>query len=438
MKSLIAAILLVLALGTLAVAQDGPDASLAVTANEPEISTGGLSMVLMSLTRSELENELLAWQGMLQTTVAALGTTQRELGKIAEARAAEEAGQPLDPNTVPGGLPDPAAEDLLAETADNLLGRRAALLERFEVIIDEYERKGGDPTEFRLYAQAVSGVRVDFSNFPAAYETARRWLLSEEGGQRVAINVGIFLLVAIAAWFLGKLVSWVLGAGLAITGAGSRLLRRFIAKWSGRIVFAFGLLYGLAQLGVNITPLVAAIGATGFVIGFALQNTLSNFASGLLIMTQRPFDVGDVIDAAGVNGTVDRVTLFSTHISTFDNSKLTVPNNSIWSSVITNSTASDRKRLSLTFEIKPPFTVDQAEKILMEIVSSNRKVLAEPAPIVRMDALTDEGFELICWPWVKTSDASEVRWDIIRAVRQRLRGEVQEEEDKTAAQGEAA
>lgn len=117
-------------------------------------------------------------------------------------------------------------------------------------------------------------------------------------------------------------------------------------------------------MGLNITPLIAAIGATGFVVGMALQNTLSNFASGILIMTQQPFDVGDAIKAAGVSGKVDKVSLFSTHITTFDNSKLRIPNNAVWSNVISNTTAADMKRLDLSFDVKPSATIEEAEELL--------------------------------------------------------------------------
>jgi small conductance mechanosensitive channel len=205
-----------------------------------------------------------------------------------------------------------------------------------------------------------------------------------------------------------------------------------MVQWSRRIVFVVGAIMGLSALGLNITPLVAAIGATGFVVGFALQNTLSNFASGLLIMTQHPFDVGDTIEAAGVSGTVDRVSLFSTHVTTFDNSKLIVPNNTIWSSVISNSTAADTKRLDLIFDIKPPVTVKTAEEVLMEAVSEHPKVLKEPLPVVRVDALTEEGFRLICWPWVKTADAGEVRGDIVREAERKLRADLSREDKPDA------
>ena len=144
-------------------------------------------------------------------------------------------------------------------------------------------------------------------------------------------------------------------------------------------------------------------------------------------MTQRPFDVGDAIEAAGVCGKVDRVGLFSTHITTFDNSKLRIPNNTVWSNVVTNTTAADIKRLDLSFDVKPSVTVDEAEEVLLKTVSEHPKVLENPTPIVRMDELTEDGYKIICWPWVKTVDANEVRWEIVRKVQSKLRMDLSEE-----------
>lgn len=425
--------LAVLGMPQAANAQGDPTA--AVSAGDPEIPPSQLAIRLTSLTQGELTNEIAAWQLLLQNTVEALDDVQIRLAQIRAAElaiaAAEESGEEAPPN-----LPEIPSEDekeIMADAAGELLAARGGLLDRFKVVLDEYQKKGGDPLEYRLYANAVSGVKVDFSDPDAAIKTLRTWATSEEGGIRLAQRIGIFAAVIAGAYVVGALLSWIFAAGFRFTGTGSKLLRRFVVRWSRRVVFIIGLLIGLSALGVDVTPLVAALGAAGFIVGFALQNTLSNFASGILIMTQRPFDVGDSVEAAGVTGTIDRVTLFNTHVTTFDNSKMVIPNNSIWSSVITNNTAADTKRLSLEYELKAPMTVEVAETKLMEIVSEHPKVLKEPAPVVRMDDVTDDGFKLICWPWVKTGDAGVVRWDLNRSVKERLHAEVAKEEDKDEA-----
>ena len=112
-----------------------------------------------------------------------------------------------------------------------------------------------------------------------------------------------------------------------------------------------GVLVALAALGINVGPIMAMVGAAGFVVAFALQGTLSNFASGLMIMLYRPYDIGDVVDVAGIIGTVQSMTLVSTSIVTADNRLMVVPNNSIWGNIITNVTHSDTRRVDMTFGI---------------------------------------------------------------------------------------
>ena len=114
------------------------------------------------------------------------------------------------------------------------------------------------------------------------------------------------------------------------------------------------------MLGVNIGPLLAMIGAAGLVIGLALQGTLSNFASGILILMNRPYDVGHVINAGGVLGKVEAMNLVSTSILTFDNQLMLVPNNQIWNGVITNVTGKPTRRVDLTFGIGYADDMDKA------------------------------------------------------------------------------
>ncbi len=426
MRVVCALALILLALPLTAVAQDGPDPSAAISADAPEIEPAALSILVRPLNVTQLENELARWEQLIQETDTELGLIQLQLRKISAIEAAEEAGQEPPASALVGPVVEGADPEQLAERAGELLAQRSALVERFEVVVADYASKGGDPEPHKQYARSVTDINVDWTDPVAAWGQVRAWAMSEEGGLALAQRVGIFAAVIIAAYLAGVILSWIFAAFFRVAGTGSKLLRRFIVRWSRRVIFIIGALIGLSALGIDVTPLVAALGAAGFVIGFALQNTLSNFASGLLIMTQHPFDVGDAITAAGVTGTVDRVTLFSTHITTFDNSKLIVPNNSVWSSVITNSTAADTKRLDLTFDVKGDVTVEQAEQTMIEALKEHPKVLREPVPVVRMDELTEDGFKLICWPWTKTTDAGEVRWDITRAAKERLRADVSE------------
>jgi small conductance mechanosensitive channel len=138
------------------------------------------------------------------------------------------------------------------------------------------------------------------------------------------------------------------------------LLRDFIISASGRVIVAIGFLLALSALEVNLAPLLAIIGAAGFVLAFALQGTLSNFASGLLIMVFKPFDVGDEVDVGGgIKGKVTHVTIFSTYIGTDDGPVKIVPNDNIWKNVIVNQTTGVVKSPPSS-DAKPPESKPEA------------------------------------------------------------------------------
>jgi small conductance mechanosensitive channel len=160
------------------------------------------------------------------------------------------------------------------------------------------------------------------------------------------------------------------------------------------------------------------IGALGFVVGFALKDSLSNFANGLLILGYRPFDVGDFVEAGGVLGTVESLNLVSTTIKTPDNKVMIVPNNTVWNGIITNITGSAQRRVDLTFGVSYSDDLDKVQEILERVVQNHPKVLKDPAPLIKVHELADSSVNFICWPWAKTSDWGEVRWDLIRTVKQ--------------------
>ena len=174
---------------------------------------------------------------------------------------------------------------------------------------------------------------------------------------------------------------------------------------------------GLAALDIDVSPVLAAIGGAAFVVAFALQGTLSNFASGVLILTYRPFDVGDVVDAGGVSGKVESMNLVSTHILTFDNKLMVVPNNKIWGDVITNATGTSQRRVDMVFGIGYSDDIDKAQAILEKIVGNHEKVLKTPEAVIKVHELADSSVNFVWRPWVRTADYWTVYWDITRQVK---------------------
>ena len=198
------------------------------------------------------------------------------------------------------------------------------------------------------------------------------------------------------------------------------MLRNFAVRAVRSSLLIISIIVGLSALEVNIGPLLAVVGAISFAVAFALQGTLSNFASGLMIMFYKPFDVGAVINVAGLVGVVQSMSLVNTTITTFDNQVMIVPNNSIWGNTITNITGSEERRVDLVFGISYSDDIDRAQQILEEIVSNHPLVLDEPKPVIKLDELAASSVNFICRPWTQTSNFEQVRWDIIRAVKARF------------------
>ncbi len=200
----------------------------------------------------------------------------------------------------------------------------------------------------------------------------------------------------------------------------SQLARRMIVTTVSNLVMLFGILVALSQLGISLGPLLAGLGVAGFIVGFALQDTLGNFAAGMMILLYRPYDMGDLIDVGGVFGKVDKMSLVSTSLLTLDNQLFVVPNSKIWGDVIKNVTAQDTRRIDMVFGISYSDDIPKAESILEDILQSHDKVLDTPESIVRLHTLGASSVDFVVRPWVKVDDYWDVYWDVTRTVKLRF------------------
>ncbi|MEA3413588.1 MAG: mechanosensitive ion channel family protein [Pseudomonadota bacterium] len=412
----------------------------AVTVGQSEIPVEELEWLLKPLTVEELEVEADAWRDLLGENVSRIGDLQIELirrnRELEAATEAEKAQNDTDrPDSAAAGQdPKETVEEARTEEVEeqkseeleqlnSLREERTQIVDRMRLVVDAFEEKGGDAGKaeiYRKYIDAAAGLKVDVTDAQAAWATLQGWVLSSEGGLRWAKNIALFLGILIAFYLLARVLAKGAGHALAATPGASELLRKFLVPTIRRLTMIIGLLVGLAAMGINVGPLLAVIGAAGFVIAFALQSSLANFASGILILVFKPFDVGDAVDAGGVAGTVESVSLLSTHIRTFDNKAMIVPNNEIWGGVITNMTATGKRRVDMVFGIGYDDDIEKAQKILEEIVAAEALVLDDPAPVVRMNELADSSVNFVCRPWTNTGDYWEVYWNVQRAVKERF------------------
>lgn len=319
----------------------------------------------------------------------------------------------------------------LLERLAELREQRALLLDNLKAVLTALEAKTdaddaatlAEIQDYRLYTSAVRGVDLDVKDTTSAWLAIKGWAMSEEGGIRLSLNVLTFIGILIAAWLISGVFSALIHRAMKRISGTSKLLEDFLVKAARWIVMAIGVIMALAALEISVGPLLAVVGAAGFVIAFALQDSLGNFASGIMILFFKPFDVGDVVDAGGVSGTVESMNLVSTTIKTFDNKTMVVPNNKIWGDVIVNASGVSERRVDMEFGIGYDADIDRAQSILEEVVGAHPQVLTEPAPTIRLSALGDSSVNFIVRPWAKTADYWQVYWDLTRTVKKRFDAE---------------
>ena len=411
---------------SIAAAKDCPEDIEPSTTGDPAVPVEVLKYMVKPLTACELDAESQAWQALLRDKVEQVSAARIDaLKKKKQARENRALDAPVKPevsneSNATEKAPQSAATNLQLQRINELVADRTALIARFEVVLLELTAKGGDIATYDDYVRAVSGIEVDVTDANATVKAAINWLRSPDGGFRWAINIVIFLVLILAFYLLSILAGKATKKALAKSTRFSMLLREFLVMMARRLVLFVGFFVGLSALEVNVGPVLAIIGAAGFVIAFALQNSLSNFASGILMLLYRPFDLGDFVNVANVAGKVESMNLLSTQLRTPDNQLLVVPNNSVWGDVITNVTGITQRRVDLMFGIGYGDDIDKAQAILEQIVADHEKVLAEPKPVIKLHELGDSSVNFVCRPWVTPANYWEVYWDITREVKRRF------------------
>jgi len=393
------AIILIPSSGVLAADDKKPQAEPLTTKN-PNIAIEELEYRLKPLTKDDLSVEANGWLEVLKKHVGKVSAAQI---KAMKAKGDEKTK--------------------LLESVTKLKEEQTALRDRFKVVIEELQAKGGKVEDYESYLRAISGVEVDVSDAGATWTVVTGWLTSAEGGVRWAKNISVFIVILLVSWILAKVLGKAMKRAVVKVHSASELLKDFIVNITRKIVFVIGFVVALSMLGINIGPLLAAIGAAGFIVGFALQGTLSNFAAGILILVYRPYDVGDLVDISGTFGTVEAMTIVSTTLRTLDNQKVIVPNNKIWGDIITNATGTSKRRVDMVFGIGYSDDIGKAQKILEDILESHPAILKDPPPVVRVHELGDSSVNFVVRPWVATENYWDVYWDVTRSVKERFDAE---------------
>lgn len=233
-----------------------------------------------------------------------------------------------------------------------------------------------------------------------------------------------FIIILIVAWIIGSVLSKVVDASLKrTTRANSELFRKFAVGWTKRGVLILGLIMALETIGIATAPLIAGLGIAGFIIGFALQGTLDNFASGLMLIIYRPFDVGHLINVNGILAKVEALTMVNTTLITPDNRHVIMPNSQVWGNVITNFSAKEIRRVDLSLGVSYSADLDHTIKVVKAHCEANELVLEDPGVQVEISEHGDSHIGLVVRPWCKTDDYWDVYFTLHRTMKQLLDAE---------------
>ncbi|PQJ89354.1 mechanosensitive ion channel family protein [Aliivibrio sifiae] len=278
----------------------------------------------------------------------------------------------------------------------------------------------------RQLFSTTGNLTEDILNFPVIaailsnwISSGSNWLLKYAPDQ--LLKFFVFFLILLATRLLAKLTrKIVLKAVVQPHLRMSKLMQDFFVSMSSKLIYFIGILIAFSKVGLDLAPVLTGFGVAGIIIGFALQDTLSNFASGMMLLIYRPFDVGDLVEAGGVSGKVSSMSLVNTTIKTFDNQIIILPNSKIWGDVIKNVTHERLRRVDMVFGIGYEDSIEKAEKILAEIVDAHPAALKKPEPNIRVHVLGASSVDFIVRPWVKTDDYWDVYWDVTREVKLRF------------------
>ncbi len=255
---------------------------------------------------------------------------------------------------------------------------------------------------------------------------AELWQLVTNGEYMTALNKYVIpvllerLLPAVAIFLIGRFVANMV-AGLARRVLNRSGVDETLSKFLGNIISALltmiVLIAALQALGVETTSFAAVLAAAGFAVGMALQGSLGNFASGVMLIIFKPFKVGDFIEAGGTSGVVEEIQLFCTVMKTGDNIRLIVPNSGVAGGNISNYSANDTRRIDLVIGCGYGDDLLAVKTFLEQTVLADERVLKDPEPVVAVNELGDSSVNFVVRPWVKSEDYWATKWDLTEVIK---------------------
>lgn len=242
-------------------------------------------------------------------------------------------------------------------------------------------------------------------------------------GQQLVIDYGLNLVFALAIFIFGRMVAKWLRAlieKLMAKGKADPMIISFVSNIAYVLMVVFVVIAALGQLGIQTTSLIAILGAAGLAIGLALQNSLSNFAAGFLMIIFKPFKVGDFIEGGGTAGVVQAIHIFTTTLKTGDNKVIIVPNSKLAGDNITNYSANDTRRVDFSIGVSYDADLAQVRSVLQQIIDEDDRILDDQGVTIAVGELADNSVNFVVRVWTKTADYWGVFFDTNEKVKLRF------------------
>jgi small conductance mechanosensitive channel len=258
----------------------------------------------------------------------------------------------------------------------------------------------------------------------AAAPTAQPTMIDKvvDGLAQYSMQILAAIVILVVGLWLAKKIKACFVSALNKKEVDPTLIGFFSSTLHGGLVL-FIVIAAIGKLGVQTTSFVAVIGAAGLAVGLALQGSLSNFASGVLLILFKPFKVGDFIKAGGEAGVVVEVGILTTEMKTPDNIKIILPNSAIMGGSITNVSAHPTRRVDMVVGVSYGDDLNKAKQIMEDLLAADERVLKDPAPTVAVSNLGDSSVDFVVRPWVNSADYWAVKFDFTQAVKEKFDAE---------------
>jgi len=265
-------------------------------------------------------------------------------------------------------------------------------------------------------AHLSEAVSQEMGKIQQAINTIIEWFTVN--GVQFAVQVLYACVIFLVGVYLIRMLSFSVRKAIQKSHRLNPLLEAFICNLVTKVGWLFLLIIVLEKLNVSTTSLVAGASVTGIIVGFAFQESLSNFAAGLMIAVNQPFKEGDFVSAGDISGSVAELNMMATTLLTPDYKRVTVPNKVIWGNAITNFSAMGRRRVELSVNITYGSNIPKVKQVALDTINAIPLVFKDPAPLVEIMALTDSSLTLVMRPWCQPADYWKVHFALTSAIKE--------------------